>query len=120
MVRTDEQEWYRKSDVALKKITYLTQTFIRFLDNGSQAVNLLHGGSIRSYPNHKQKFGRRQNLIYASSSMPNSSSASSAEKHVDERGEYRMYLASPIFKTKVYLDAWGKAREGLGLVLRKS
>ena len=52
--------------------------------------------------------------------MPNSSSASSAEKHVDERGEYRMYLASPIFKTKVYLDAWGKAREGLGLVLRKT
>ena len=52
--------------------------------------------------------------------MANSSSASSAEKHVDELGEYRMYSASPIFKTRVYLDACGKAREGLGLVLQKS
>ena len=42
------------------------------------------------------------------------------KKHVDERGEYRMYSASPIVKIRVYLDAWGKAREGLGLVLRKS
>ena len=49
-----------------------------------------------------------------------SSSASFAERHGDMRGEYIKYSASPILEARVYLDAWGMAREGSGLLLRKS
>ena len=55
---------------------------LRFLHNGSQVVNFntrrKHWADTQ---NHKQKFGRRRNPIYSSSSTSKSPSASSAEKH---------------------------------------
>ena len=64
-----------------------TESYIRFLHNGSQAVNFITRRKHYAVTqNHRQNFGCRRNPIYASSSMSNSSSASSAEKHDDGWG----------------------------------
>ena len=96
------------------KTQSLIQTFKRFLHNGSQAANLLHGGSIRGHPNHKQKFGRRRNPNYSSSSTSKSPSASSAEKHGIGGVSTLRTQQVPSFKQEFYLDAWGKTRKRLG------
>ena len=83
--------------------------------------NLLHCGSTtQNTQNHRQKLGRRRNPIYTSSSTSKSSFASSAEKHGTGIVSTLHTQQVPSFRQDVYLDAWDKARKGLGFILRKN